>query len=159
MSPSLAYVSAQLGYLHDYMTQSFNAVETTLRNHSDRLRRIESQRLPARTVRDDHASSSDHPPPSLSKGVQESLSDLFSSFFWLFYDCPQSQVKESDIIKDEEVDILIVGKKSLFIDLNIHVEELCFPRCQPCLCDTFEGVILCVRRLFKGSVGVRVRVR
>ncbi|KAK9107356.1 hypothetical protein Syun_023367 [Stephania yunnanensis] len=64
MSPSLAYVSAQLGYLHDYMTQSFNAVETTLRNHSDRLRRIESQRLPARPVRDDNASSSDYPPPS-----------------------------------------------------------------------------------------------
>ncbi|KAK9082140.1 hypothetical protein Syun_031077 [Stephania yunnanensis] len=48
----------QLGYLHDYMTQSFNAVETTLRNHGDRLRRIESQRLPARPVRDDNASSS-----------------------------------------------------------------------------------------------------
>ncbi|KAK9134843.1 hypothetical protein Syun_014173 [Stephania yunnanensis] len=59
----------RLGYLHDYMTQSFNAVETTLRNHSDRLRRIESQRLPARPARDDHASSSDHPPPSSRRSV------------------------------------------------------------------------------------------
>ncbi|KAK9107344.1 hypothetical protein Syun_001364 [Stephania yunnanensis] len=69
MSPSLAYVSAQLRNLQDYMTQSFNAVETTLRNHGDRLRRIESQRLPARPVRDDYASSSDHPPPSSRRSV------------------------------------------------------------------------------------------
>ncbi|KAK9160740.1 hypothetical protein Syun_007081 [Stephania yunnanensis] len=48
MSPSLAYVSAQLRNMQDYMTQSFNAVETTLRDHGDRLRRIESQRLPVR---------------------------------------------------------------------------------------------------------------
>ncbi|KAK9169726.1 hypothetical protein Syun_001866 [Stephania yunnanensis] len=69
MSPSLAYVSAQLRNLQEYMTQSFNAVETTLRNHGDRLRRIESQRLPARPVRDDNASSSDYPPPSSRRSV------------------------------------------------------------------------------------------
>ncbi|KAK9098291.1 hypothetical protein Syun_025336 [Stephania yunnanensis] len=68
MSPSLAYVSAQLRNLQDYMTQSFNAVETTLRNHGDRLRRIESQRLPLGR-RDDYASSSDHPPPSSRRSV------------------------------------------------------------------------------------------
>ncbi|KAK9108288.1 hypothetical protein Syun_024299 [Stephania yunnanensis] len=69
MSPSLAYVSAQLRNLQEYMTQSFNAVETTLRNHGDRLRRIESQRLPVRPARDDIASSSDHPPPSSGRSM------------------------------------------------------------------------------------------
>ncbi|KAK9148557.1 hypothetical protein Scep_007314 [Stephania cephalantha] len=69
MSPSSAYVSAQLGYLHTYMTQSFNAVETSIQHQNDRLRRIEGQLLPVRTARNDHASSSARPPPSSRRSV------------------------------------------------------------------------------------------
>ncbi|KAK9128411.1 hypothetical protein Syun_017208 [Stephania yunnanensis] len=80
MSPSLAYVSAQLRNMQDYMTQSFNAVETTLRDHGDRLRRIESQRLPVRPARDDIASSSDHPPPNKRDLSCCSLAQISSTF-------------------------------------------------------------------------------
>ncbi|KAK9132698.1 hypothetical protein Scep_012226 [Stephania cephalantha] len=48
------YLSAQLGYMHEYMTQKFIEIDTRL----DRLRRIEGHMLPPRQWREDGSSLS-----------------------------------------------------------------------------------------------------
>ncbi|KAK9132973.1 hypothetical protein Scep_012501 [Stephania cephalantha] len=40
MSPSMAYLSAQLGYMHEYMTRTFTTIDTRLERQGDQLRRI-----------------------------------------------------------------------------------------------------------------------
>ncbi|KAK9125604.1 hypothetical protein Scep_014450 [Stephania cephalantha] len=56
MSPSTVYLSAQLGYMHEYMTQTFTTIDTRLERQGDRLRRIEGHLLLARLARNDPAS-------------------------------------------------------------------------------------------------------
>ncbi|KAK9083055.1 hypothetical protein Scep_029526 [Stephania cephalantha] len=56
MSPSTAYLSAQLRYMHVYMTQTFTAIATRIEGQGDRLHRIEGHLLPAKLARDDPAS-------------------------------------------------------------------------------------------------------
>ncbi|KAK9118629.1 hypothetical protein Scep_016722 [Stephania cephalantha] len=53
-----AYISAQLGHMHEYMTRTFTAINTHLDHQGDHLRRIEGHLLPARPARDDCASGS-----------------------------------------------------------------------------------------------------
>ncbi|KAK9169417.1 hypothetical protein Syun_001557 [Stephania yunnanensis] len=55
MSSSMAYLSAQLGYMHEYMTQTFTNIDAHLERQGDRIR-IEGHLLIARLEQDDHAS-------------------------------------------------------------------------------------------------------
>ncbi|KAK9111452.1 hypothetical protein Scep_018971 [Stephania cephalantha] len=57
ISPSMAYISAQLRHMHDYITRMFTAINTYLKRQCDRICCIEGHLLPARPARDDRASS------------------------------------------------------------------------------------------------------
>ncbi|KAK9094442.1 hypothetical protein Scep_025911 [Stephania cephalantha] len=48
------------GYMHEYMTRTFMAIDTRLDHKGDLLRRIEGHLLPAWSARDDRASGSAH---------------------------------------------------------------------------------------------------